>query len=233
MNVSFARDVYKSIQFATSYRCSTTYFQASIHRRAIMSQNAATDSDSTSVESQPKVYQVSITLEGIEPPVFRRLQIRDCSLAKLHEILQVSMGWQDRQLHYFDIEGTEYTADRKAAAEFAWESAQKLTLSQLWKKGISEFSYVYNMSHNWVHAIVIEGPETREPGIYYPCCIEAERTCPSEICNGPKQYEQWLQAWGNSSHPQHQLICQRLGAAFDPEIHSLDPINDKLRRVRN
>jgi|688.fasta_scaffold01845_21 hypothetical protein len=198
-----------------------------------MSQNASSATNSSATTSEPVIFQLSCQIEGIEPPVFRRIQVRDCNLAKLHEILQVVMGWQDRQLHYFDIEGKEYTADRKAISEFEWENSARITLSQLWKKGISEFSYVYDMSHNWVHAIVIEGPEEREPKTHYPCCVEAERVAPSERCSGPREYEQWLQAWGNPNHPQHKSVCAALGPTFEPEIRSLDPINEKLKRIRN
>lgn len=198
-----------------------------------MSQNASSDSELPGTTAQPKIFQVSCAIDGIEPPVFRRVQVRDCNLAKLHEILQAVLGWQNRQLHYFDIEGREYTADRKAIAEFEWENSARITLSQLWKKGISEFNYVYDMSHPWVHSIVIEGPEEREPRTHYPYCVEAERACPIETCSGPKQYEQWLQAWSNPAHPQHKAVCARLGATFDPEIRSLDPINEKLKRIRN
>lgn len=197
-----------------------------------MNQNAA-DTDRESNVEGPQVFQVSCTLDGIEPPVYRMIQLRDCSLAKLHEILQAAMGWQDRQLHYFEIEGREYTADRKAMGEFEWENAHKISLGQLWKKGISEFNYIYDMANNWVHSVVIQGPEPREPKTYYPCCVEAERSCPTEHCGGPKQFEQLLLAWGKPSHPLHQVALQRLGPGFEPELKSLDTINDKLRRIRN
>jgi hypothetical protein len=195
--------------------------------------NPSDKHESSEGEAEPNVFQVSCILEGIEPPVFRRLQLRDCNLAKLHEILQAAMGWQDKQLHFFEIEGREYTADRRAMAEFAWDNAHKVSLSNLWQKGISEFNYIYDMGNNWVHAIVIEGPEPREPKTYYPRCVEAERTCPVEHCGGPKQYEKWLQAWADKSHPQHKLALQKLGTSFNPEIQSLDLINGKLRRIRN
>src|SRR5437879_5705020 len=35
-----------------------------------------------------EVYQLKITLQYIKPPVWRRLQVKDCSLAKLHDLIQ-------------------------------------------------------------------------------------------------------------------------------------------------
>jgi hypothetical protein len=40
-----------------------------------------------------QVYQLNITLRDIKPPVWRRVQVKDCSLAKLHDIIQKCMGW--------------------------------------------------------------------------------------------------------------------------------------------
>jgi len=36
------------------------------------------------------IYQVKTTLEHIEPPIWRRVQTNDCSLAELHDIIQVA-----------------------------------------------------------------------------------------------------------------------------------------------
>src|SRR5690606_27667438 len=39
------------------------------------------------------VYQFKITLLGVKPPIWRRIQVKDCTLDKLHEHIQTSMGW--------------------------------------------------------------------------------------------------------------------------------------------
>ncbi len=49
-----------------------------------------------------KVYQIKITLKDIKPPIWRRLQVtNDTVLEKLHEIIQVAMGWSNYHLHQF------------------------------------------------------------------------------------------------------------------------------------
>ncbi len=55
-----------------------------------------------------QVYQLKITLQHIRPPVWRRVQVKDCTLTKLHEIIQVCMGWDDYHLHEFDVGGERY-----------------------------------------------------------------------------------------------------------------------------
>ena len=39
------------------------------------------------------VYQFKITLLESQPPIWRRIQVKDCTLDKLHEHIQTAMGW--------------------------------------------------------------------------------------------------------------------------------------------
>src|SRR5262249_4876887 len=54
------------------------------------------------------VYQLKITLKDIRPPVWRRVQVKDCTLARLHDVIQASVGWDGYHLHAFDVGGEEY-----------------------------------------------------------------------------------------------------------------------------
>ena len=40
------------------------------------------------------VYQIKIKLLGFYPPIWRRIQTKDCSLAALHGLIQIAMGWE-------------------------------------------------------------------------------------------------------------------------------------------
>ena len=55
------------------------------------------------------VYQLKITLRDIKPPVWRRVQVQDCSLAQLHGIIQTCMGWGGGHLHAFEIGGEQFS----------------------------------------------------------------------------------------------------------------------------
>ena len=54
------------------------------------------------------VFQFKITLQGIEPPIWRRIQTKDCTLDKLHEHIQTAMGWTNSHLHQFMIGGVRH-----------------------------------------------------------------------------------------------------------------------------
>jgi hypothetical protein len=58
------------------------------------------------------VHQLKITLLGTAPPVWRRVQVpSSMTLGELHQVIQLSMGWQDCHLHEFDVAGTRYGTD--------------------------------------------------------------------------------------------------------------------------
>jgi len=51
----------------------------------------------------PQVYQLKITMEEIEPPIWRRILVpANITFAKLHKIIQTAFGWQDYHLYNFD-----------------------------------------------------------------------------------------------------------------------------------
>jgi type I restriction enzyme, S subunit len=55
--------------------------------------------------SQPVIYQLKIVLQGISPMIWRRpLVCGDNTIADLHYIVQISMGWSDDHLHPFRIQ---------------------------------------------------------------------------------------------------------------------------------
>jgi hypothetical protein len=46
-------------------------------------------------KSRMQVYQFKITLLGIKPKIWRRIQIRDCFLEDLHWHFQGAFGWMN------------------------------------------------------------------------------------------------------------------------------------------
>jgi|SRR6266446_6322627 len=55
------------------------------------------------------VYQLKVALRGISPLIWRRFLVRaDSSIADLHHILQLVLGWTSSHLHRFVIHGKEY-----------------------------------------------------------------------------------------------------------------------------
>ncbi len=72
------------------------------------------------------VYQLKIVLRGVKPPVWRRVLVpKDCTIAVLHETVQIAMGWCDCHLHRFLIRGKEYGVEYEGGVSFAADPAEK------------------------------------------------------------------------------------------------------------
>src|SRR5712692_4969004 len=56
-----------------------------------------------------RVFQLDIRLMHIESPIWRRVLVSDqITLAALHHLLQVVMGWEHSHLHQFLVGTTRY-----------------------------------------------------------------------------------------------------------------------------
>jgi hypothetical protein len=52
-----------------------------------------------------RIYEVRITLSGSKPLIWRKLAVpSDITLGRLHEVIQIAMGWTDSHLHQFMLQ---------------------------------------------------------------------------------------------------------------------------------
>ena len=178
--------------------------------------------------AKTSVFQLKITLNGIKPPIWRRVQMKDCTLARLHEIIQLAMGWQFSHLHAFEIGGESYSTHPGMDCE----PASRVKLSQLVEEGVDKFVYVYDMGDNWEHVIKIEKTIPAEARVRYPRCIAGKRACPPEDCGGIWGYEDFLAAIRDPNHEEHEDMLEWIGGKFDSEGVELDQVNGALKKVR-
>jgi hypothetical protein len=176
------------------------------------------------------VYRLKITLAGIKPPIWRRVEVKDCTLSKLHEVIQVVMGWEGYHLWAFEIEGDQY--GDAAAGDPDMVSARKLRLSEIVQAGIKKFEYTYDFGDNWQHVIKVEKVLEAETKVKYPRCVKGSRDCPPEDCGGPWGYGDFLDAIQDPDHERHEEILEWVGGKFDPEAFDIEAVNEALARVR-
>jgi len=51
-----------------------------------------------------QMYELKVTLNHVKPPIWRAFQVpREITLARLHKILQIAMGWEDYHLYEFRL----------------------------------------------------------------------------------------------------------------------------------
>ncbi len=177
-----------------------------------------------------QVYQLKVTLRGVRPAIWRRLQVPSTlNLGQLHHVLQISMGWTDSHLHQFSVAGecigVPDPHDLWGAPAF---DERKFRLEQI-AQATSRFTYEYDFGDGWTHDVVIEGAEVLPELNPDQICLGGRRACPPEDCGGPYGYGDLLQAVLNPKHPDHAEKLDWLGSHWDPEAFDIDAINKELR----
>lgn len=179
------------------------------------------------------IYQLKITMNHVKPPVWRRVQTGDCTLAQLHDVIQASMGWHGGHLHLFEIGGEQFGLPEQWQGDFMGDGevndSHKVKLSQVAADGVKKLRYVYDMGDDWEHAVLIEKTVESEPGAKYPRCIDGKRACPPEDCGGAWGYGDFLNAIADPKHESHADMVEWIGGEFDPERFDLDGVNEMLR----
>lgn len=172
------------------------------------------------------VFQFKITLLGVRPPIWRRIQVRDGTLDALHEQIQAAMGWTNSHLHQFEVKGRTYGDPdllEDGFEEFECADSTTTLLSQILPKSRKPFAfkYEYDFGDSWEHEILFEGRPPVDPQAKYPLCLEGRRACPPEDCGGAWGYGDFLVAIRDPQHAEHQNYVEWVGEQFDPE--AFDP----------
>jgi hypothetical protein len=183
------------------------------------------------VTAKTKIYEIKIELREVRPAVLRRVQVPgELSLAGLHAVVQVAMGWTDSHLHEFDVDGARY-----GLPDPDWDAGEvgdeaRVTLFRLLGQG-DRVGYVYDFGDGWTHRLTVEKVLAPEPGVSYPRCVAGRRACPPEDVGGPWGYDEFLAAMADPAHPEHEHYREWVGGPFDPAAFDLIEVNAALAEL--
>ncbi|MCK9420998.1 MAG: plasmid pRiA4b ORF-3 family protein [Bacteroidales bacterium] len=137
------------------------------------------------------MYQLKITINGITPPIWRRLLVSEnITRYKLHHIIQESFGWTNSHLYFFG------EIDSKIGDPLLWDDKETtpdglIKIRNVLVPDNSTLNYTYDMGDNWVHTIELE--QVYQEMKTKRKCIGGERRCPPEDCGGIPGYYQILE----------------------------------------
>ena len=178
-----------------------------------------------------EIYQFKVTLIGINPPIWRRIQVEGgCTLAQFHRVLQSAVGWENYHLYMFRIGSKEY-GPRDPEHDGGWNpiDAKRTRLSAVLPSVGTTLTYVYDLGDNWQHELLLEAIVMRSSDFVYPRCTAGERNCPPEDAGGIGGYTAYLEAMADPNHEQHQEMMMWRGP-FDWEAFSVEEVNQELAR---
>jgi Plasmid pRiA4b ORF-3-like protein len=194
------------------------------------------------MKKQPeRAYQLHISLKYIKPAIWRRFLVTDdITVARLHNIIQIVMGWEDEHLHEFTFGGLKIGEPHDELFDPDVENEKKVRLSDLNLAVKQKFEYEYDFGDSWQHELKVEKILSVESGMKYPTCLAGERVCPPEDCGSFPGYQQLFEL---SKLPKEELdehdldrlewLANWYGDDFDFEYFSADHVNSFLRKVRS
>jgi hypothetical protein len=177
-----------------------------------------------------KIYELHVELEDIEPVIWRRILVPAMiTLPKLHDLLQLVMGWTDSHLHSFEIGDRTFGMDGTDLEELNMLNEKRYTLDAVLGDSIREFVYDYDFGDSWRHLIKVTPVTKPNADWSYPLCIAGARAAPPDDVGGVPGYFEFLSAIKNPKHEEHAHMLEWVGGAFDPEGFDLNEINRTLR----
>src|SRR5438445_2813834 len=95
------------------------------------------------------VHQLKVTLTGIRPPIWRRLQVASSiNLRRLHDVIQATMGWTQSHLYRFEVNGVEY-GEPDPDFDDAMRRAKATPLRRIAPQPGAIFLYEYDFGDSW------------------------------------------------------------------------------------
>ena len=181
-----------------------------------------------------EVYQLGIKLLGTDPPIWRMFAVPSgISLPKLHDVIQIVMGWWDSHLHQFRVGETRYgEPDPVEPWDDDMINERRVKLRDLLHEQGATICYEYDFGDGWEHELKLTKVGPPEEGVRYPICLAGERNCPPEDCGGIYGFAELLEVIADPKHEEHESMMEWLGGGYDPEKFDVDVVNGRLNGLR-
>ena len=177
-----------------------------------------------------RFYLLKIQLLDIEPAIWRRFVVpANITLDRLHDVIQIVMGWTDSHLHEFTIGKKRYTEYPELKEDGL--VCGRYRLGNLIKKKGRTFDYLYDFGDSWEHELVIEESRYFNPELRTElACLEGERACPPEDVGGVPGYFEFCNALKDPNHEEHESYMEWSGGDYDSEQFDSESVSWELMK---
>lgn len=172
-----------------------------------------------------RLYLLKIKLLEIEPEIWRRFVVpATITLDRLHDVIQIVMGWTDSHLHEFTLGKKRYT-EYPESREDGFECG-KYRLGDLLKQKGRTFAYLYDFGDGWEHELTLEDNRYFDPEMHSNIvCLDGARACPPEDVGGATGNFEFCEALYDPYHEDHQRLVEWSGGNYDSEKFDIPAIN--------
>lgn len=186
-----------------------------------------------------RLYVLKIELLDIEPKIWRRFVIPgSIPLDRLHDVIQIVMGWQGYQQHEFVIGKNRYRENPEDEEEDDSKDESLFRLMDLVKQKGRTFRYFYDFGDDgWAHEITIEDSHYSHPLLRVPVvCLDGARACPPEDVGGIEGFFDFCEAVLDSTHEDHEEETEWYASfpwhngSFDSGAYDMAKVNAELMK---
>ncbi len=180
------------------------------------------------MSKQHRILQLRIALRDSCPPIWRRIQIdANHSFLDLHNVLQLTMGWESEHTFQFVVNGLSLT-ESSLFEDVLGDDAREFQVGELLTQTGQHVLYRYDMGDNWLHDVQLEAILTAEGMPPVPFCTGGENACPPENCAGIDGYNNLLDVLADADHIEHRELREWVGYEFEPTYFSRKTVNKAL-----
>jgi len=174
----------------------------------------------------PTAHVLHISLEDVEPGIWRRVRIPSTlELADLREVLVRAMGWEGYHLHELDVAGIRFGVNEDDPGMI---DEDDIRVEQVLTQVGGTAHWMYDFGDGWNHRITIEAIEAIGDDDH-AAVIAGERACPPEDSGGPWGYLDKLRVVADPADEEHELIVGWMPEGFDADAFDLDEANRRLK----
>ncbi|MDF9832404.1 hypothetical protein M2103_000614 [Ereboglobus sp. PH5-5] len=202
--------------------------------------------------------RLKITLKHLTPAIWRRVLVpHDIKLPKLHDVIQIAMGWTNSHLHAFETRTkakiipkikvspkiTIYQIPYEEEDSFGMFGVgseildeRKHRLDDMMPETKSKCVYTYDFGDNWEHDIVLEKLEPVEARLTRAEVIDGKNACPPDDCGSVPGYCDLVEILADPKHPEHANMREWMGLekdeTFDPAFRDIAAANKTLKKLK-
>ena len=175
------------------------------------------------------VCQLKVSLRGARPPIWRRFLLpADTNLHRLHDALQVVMGWSDQHMHQFEVGGVTYGTRAPEIGDHVVSEA-KTTIAQVLRRPKDKLRYIYDFGDSWQHDVLLEKVlPPAEFQSFFPIIVAGKGACPPEDVGGLGGYYQLLSVLSNPEHDEYSEMLEWAGGPIDPAQFDVRSLNQAI-----
>lgn len=179
-----------------------------------------------------RLYLLKIKLIDIEPEIWRRFVVpANITLDRLHDVIQIVMGWADIHHHEFTIGKKRYTEYPRSKTDGL--ECGKYRLVDLIKRKGRTFRYLYDFGDTWEHELTIEDNRYFNPELLPEIvCLDGARACPPEDVGGVEGFYEFCTVLKVPIHKEYERYVKWFGADYDFERFDVEKVNPELLKYR-